>query len=185
MLKIIFINSIYIAALLCILSINNVQAEDKSKPKIKLTSTAFKEGAKIPKQYTCESDDISPQLSWSGFSARTKSFALICDDPDAPMGTWVHWVIFNIPPEVKELFEDIKQLKVFSNGMKQGNNSSKKLGYMGPCPPSGSHRYYFKIYALDIMLKAEPGIDKQRLLRLMEGHILADGQLMGTYKKDK
>lgn len=160
------------------------QAQNAVKPKMKLLSNSFKEGEIIPKKHTCESDNVSPQLKWSDFPANTTSFVLVCDDPDAPMGTWVHWIVFNIPAGVNELTENQPNTKEFDNGMKQGFNSSWKFGYMGPCPPSGNHRYFFKIYALDVMLKAQPNIDKSLLLQLIEGHIIAEGQLMGKYKKE-
>jgi len=150
---------------------------------IQLTSSAFKEGEPIPSKFTCEGEDISPPLKWSDLPQGTKSLALISDDPDAPVGTWVHWVIYNIPPTVNELEEGIPTAKEVPNGAKQGMNDFKKIGYGGPCPPSGTHRYFFKLYALDIELGLDPGATKNDLLKAIEGHILEMGQLMGTYQR--
>lgn len=150
---------------------------------IKVTSTAFSEGGAIPKLYTCQGKNISPPLSWTGVPAEAKSLALIMDDPDAPRGTWVHWVLYNIPPDSKGLEENIPHGPSLANGAKHGKNSWPKLGYGGPCPPSGTHRYYFKLYALDIVLPQQGEATKAQILKAMEGHILAEGQLMGTYSK--
>ncbi len=150
---------------------------------IEVKSTAFQEGAMIPKLYTCDDKDISPPLLWGGVPAETKSIALIMDDPDAPVGTWVHWVIFNIPPETTGLPENTPRTASLPNGAKHGNNSWSNLGYGGPCPPGGTHRYYFKVYALDVVLTLNTGITKAQLLKGMEGHILAEGQLMGRYTR--
>lgn len=150
---------------------------------IKITSSAFKEGSMIPRQYSCDGEDVSPPLAWSGVPEGTKSLALICDDPDAPMGTWVHWVLFNIPAHIMELPVNIPPEKVLQNGAKHGINDFRKFGYGGPCPPGGTHRYYFKLYALDIEINAEAGISKAQLLQNMEGHVLAEGQLMGRYSR--
>ncbi len=149
-----------------------------------ITSSAFKEGELIPSKYTCDGDDISPQLSWSGAPENTKSFALINDDPDAPSGDWVHWVIFNIPGSVKELPENIPHDKILDNGTKQGTNDFGQIGYGGPCPPGGTHRYYFRIYALDVYIDKDAGITKKVLISAMEGHILAEAQLIGKYKRN-
>jgi len=148
---------------------------------IKLTSSAFKEGAMIPAQYSCDGKDISPPLSWSEVPGGTKSFALICDDPDAPIGTWVHWVVYNIPNNVTSLPENVPPNKSVMGNILQGMTDFRRIGYGGPCPPRGTHRYYFKIYALDTMLNLPAGATKRELLRAMEGHILAEGQLMGKY----
>lgn len=150
---------------------------------ITITSTAFTEGSMIPQDYTCDGEDISPPLAWSGVPDGTKSLALICDDPDAPMGTWVHWVLFNIPAHIMELPTNISPEKIIQNGAKHGINDFRKFGYGGPCPPGGTHRYYFKLYALDTEINVETGITKAQLLKAMEGHILAEGQLMGRYSR--
>jgi len=150
---------------------------------MEIKSSAFKEGEIIPGKYTCDNIDISPPLEWSEVPDGTKTFALICDDPDAPMGTWVHWVLFNLPANILGLSENTPKLEVLKNGARQGINDFGKIGYGGPCPPGGTHRYYFKIYALDKELESKPGITKKELLKAMEGHILAEAQLMGRYKR--
>jgi hypothetical protein len=150
---------------------------------LKVTSTAFKEGEFIPKKYTCDGVNISPPLQWSGVPENTKSIALICDDPDAPMGTWVHWVLYNLPPDKNNLPENVPFDKVLESGALQGTNDFRKTGYGGPCPPGGTHRYYFKVYVLDDLLELGPGVTKGELIRAMEGHILAEGKLMGRYSR--
>ena len=150
---------------------------------ITITSTVFTEGSKIPQNYTCDGEDISPPLAWSGVSDGTKSLALICDDPDAPMGTWVHWVLFNMPPSAEDLPASVPPKETLDNGAKHGINDFRKFGYGGPCPPGGTHRYYFKLYALDTEINVEAGITKAQLLKTMEGHILTEGQLMGRYSR--
>lgn len=148
-----------------------------------LTSSAFAEGTMIPRKYTCDAEDTSPDLKWSGAPKGTQSLALICDDPDAPVGTWVHWVLFNIPADVTALPAGIPAEATLENGARQGKNDFRKLGYGGPCPPGGTHRYYFKLYALDTRLDLASGSSKAQLLAAMKGHILAEGQLMGKYQR--
>ena len=150
---------------------------------MEITSTAFRQGQAIPQKYTGEGEDVSPELHWTNLPDGTKELALICDDPDAPGGTWVHWVLFNIPPTASELPRDIPPDKTMDSGARHGINDFRKYGYGGPCPPGGTHRYYFKIYALNIELAQKHGITKAELLEAMEGHILAEGRLMGTYKR--
>ncbi len=159
------------------------QKEERSNIKMKLTSISFKEGELIPQKHTCDGQNISPHLSWSDIPANTKSLALISDDPDAPAGDWVHWVIYNIPPTITELKEGFPRDKELSNGIKQGKNDFGKIGYDGPCPPGGTHRYYFKLYALDNILDKDFGLTKKELLKAMEGHILSETLLMGKYKR--
>ncbi len=143
---------------------------------IQVTSTAFSEASTIPKKHTCDGQDVSPQLSWSGVPEGTKSLVLIMDDPDAPVGTFVHWVLYDLPPDVKELPEGVQGVGV------QGVNDFRRTGYNGPCPPRGpAHRYYFKVYALDTTLGLKAGARKADVEKAMQGHILAWGQLMGKY----
>ncbi len=144
-----------------------------------LTSSAFAPGESIPRQYTCDGQDLSPPLQWADPPAGTQSFALIVDDPDAPIGTWVHWVLFNLPPETRDLPEQTGPV----GHSQDGNNSWKRSGYGGPCPPGGTHRYYFKLYALDTMLDLAAGADKKQLLQAMEGRILAQAEVMGVYSR--
>jgi Raf kinase inhibitor-like YbhB/YbcL family protein len=148
-----------------------------------LTSTAFAHNQPIPRKYTCDDENISPPLAWGEPPAGTKSFALIMDDPDAPAGIWVHWVIFNIPASVRSLGEGIPTDTSLSDGSRQGNNSANRCGYRGPCPPEGTHRYFFKLYALDRTLDLPEGTDKKMLLDAMRGHTLGEATLMGTYRR--
>ena len=150
---------------------------------MKLTSPAFSEGALIPAQYTCAGDDFSPPLAWSDLPAGAKSLALIADDPDAPVGTWVHWVAFNLPVTAGGLPEGIKDAKQLPGGGTQGTNSWRRIGYGGPCPPSGTHRYFFKLYALDTTLSLGNSATAKDLQAAMKGHILAEAQLMGRFKR--
>ncbi|HYR57826.1 MAG TPA: YbhB/YbcL family Raf kinase inhibitor-like protein [Chthoniobacteraceae bacterium] len=151
-----------------------------------VTSSAFQANGSIPAKYTCDGGDASPPLAWTGAPAGAKTLALICDDPDAPAGTWVHWVLFGLPASAGELPEKIEPLATLPNGARQGTNDFKKLGYGGPCPPPGKpHRYFFKLYALDIDVALKPGASKQDLLHAIEHHVLAEGQLMGTYQRKK
>jgi Raf kinase inhibitor-like YbhB/YbcL family protein len=150
-----------------------------------VTSPAFAQGEVIPAKYTCQGEDSSPALAWSGAPEGTQSLALIVDDPDAPVGTWVHWVVYNIPPGTVRLAEGASRatgsFDLPADAL-QGPTSFRRSDYGGPCPPSGSHRYFFKLYALDIPLD-QSGLDKAALLQAMEGHVLAAGELMGTYEK--
>ena len=160
--------------------------------KIELTST-FADGESIPVKYTADGEDVSPPLTWSGLPAGTKELALICDDPDAPdpdnprTEPWVHWVAYKIPANTGSLPEAIaREARPNHTGIAQGHNSwgaGQNVGYRGPAPPIGKHRYFFKLYALDIELPDEPGLDKASLLEAIKGHILAEGQLMGTYER--
>jgi hypothetical protein len=155
------------------------EAEDKAQwgENMKLTSTAFENNGEIPSEFTCDSDNISPPLSISEVPENAKSLALIMDDPDAPAGTWVHWVVWNIPPDTREIEKGTEPRGV------QGKTDFGSTGYGGPCPPSGTHRYFFKLYALDTELSIPEGSTKQDLEKAMEGHIMEKAQLMGTYKR--
>jgi Raf kinase inhibitor-like YbhB/YbcL family protein len=151
---------------------------------IQITSTAFAEGQPIPQKHAFEDKDLSPALQWTGVPPAAKSLALICDDPDAPMGTWVHWVVYDLSPATAGLAEGVAKSPELANGAKQGVNDYKRIGYGGPCPPPGKpHRYFFKIYALDTVLNLKPGATKADLLKAMDGHVIAEGQLMGTYQR--
>jgi Raf kinase inhibitor-like YbhB/YbcL family protein len=154
------------------------------KATMQVTSTAFSEGQPIPEKYTCQGKDISPPLKWSGAPASAKSLVLIADDPDAPVGVWVHWVLYDIPATVGAFAEDLPKSQFTPEGAKQGLNDFKHLGYGGPCPPPGkAHRYFFKLYALDSLLNLKAGSTKQEVERVMEKHVLAEGRLMGTYQR--
>lgn len=145
---------------------------------IQLTSVAFSEGNTIPKRYTCDAENVSPPLQWTQIPAGTMSLALIMDDPDAPAGTWVHWVLYDVPPKQAGLAEGESGVGV------QGLNGFRKTGYGGPCPPGGKpHRYYFKVYALDSLLNLPQGANKGEVEKAMQGHVLGVGQLMGLYSR--
>ncbi len=150
---------------------------------IKVTSTAFKEGGVIPAKYTCKGENISPPLKFESVPEEAKSLALINDDPDAPGGTWVHWVLFDLPPDTKELAEKIPPEKTLKNGAVHGINDFRKIGYGGPCPPSGTHRYFFKVYALDTKLGLKVGATKKEVEEALKGHVLREGKLMGKVSK--
>lgn len=157
--------------------------KEEGKTEMKISSTSFNEGEMIPSKYTCDGENISPHLAWTGAPENTKSFALISDDPDAPAGDWVHWVVYNIPANVNELKEIFPRDKKLEDGTLQGTTDFGRVGYGGPCPPSGTHRYYFKLYALDILLDKSAGMTKSELLKAMESHIIANALLMGKYKR--
>lgn len=151
----------------------------------KIFSSAFADGAMVPVQYTCDGVNESPPLSWSGAPKETKTFALIVDDPDAPRGDWVHWMVFNIPASTTSLKENASMSGNFTQGIVQGVNDFRRNYYGGPCPPSGTHRYFFKLYALDIALALNDSANKKLLLEAMKGHILAEAHLIGKYKRSK
>ena len=174
---------------------DSIKASGKGKkPLLHLQSSSFKDGGVIPDKFTCKGKDISPELNWRNAPANTKCFALVIEDPDAPLKTWVHWVIYNIPVKVSgltgspmgqvhELLEGFPRDEKTTEGILQGVNDFKKIGYDGPCPPNGMHRYYFKLYALDAMVLAPAGISEDQLLKVTKGHVLAWTQIMGLYGK--
>ena len=152
-----------------------------------LTSTAFTEGSAVPPKYTCDGADVSPPLAWSDAPPGTASFALIADDPDAPAGTWVHWVLYNLPATTAELPENVAKVETLDlGGAHQGRNDFQRSGYGGPCPPPGpAHRYVFKLYALDARLQLRPAAQKKDVEAAMQGHALGMAQLLGTYARRK
>jgi hypothetical protein len=163
---------------------HDTRAQEATAMAIQITSTAFAPGAAIPARHTCDAEDLSPPLRWSGAPEGAKSLALICDDPDAPAGTWVHWVLYGIPASATELAEGIAKSDTVLGAARQGINDFKRVGYGGPCPPRGKpHRYFFKLYALDIAIDLGPGATRKELLAAMEGHVVAQGELMGTYQR--
>jgi Raf kinase inhibitor-like YbhB/YbcL family protein len=154
-----------------------------------IQSTVFAAHQPIPAVYTCEGKDLSPPLAWVGTPAGTKSLALIVDDPDAPdpaapQRTWVHWVLYDIPAGAMRLPEAV-EARALPPGTREGRNDWGRTGYGGPCPPIGRHRYFFKLYALDVVLPPLPAADKGKLEAAMKGHVVAEGQLVGTYEKMK
>ena len=147
------------------------------EPTMKLISHAFSHNTLIPKKYTCDGDDVNPPFEIEDIPAKAQSLALIVDDPDAPMGIWVHWVVYDIPV--------VARIEENSIPGKQGNNDFSRLNYGGPCPPSGTHRYFFKLYALDKKLELKEGMSKQDLEKAMENHVVEKTQLIGLYKRGR
>lgn len=149
-----------------------------------ISATAFSAGESIPRKFTCDGSDVSPALNWTDPPAATLSFALIMDDPDAPVGTWVHWVLYDLPPGARDLPENVAKQEQLPTGARQGRNDFRKIGYGGPCPPPGKpHRYFFKLYALDTKLDLKSGASKADAEHSMQGHILAQSQLIGRYSR--
>jgi Raf kinase inhibitor-like YbhB/YbcL family protein len=178
---------IFRAAFLCgavammLATTGSLMAPPNAQRKMSLSSSAFKDGQPIPVDYTCDGKNISPPLNWSGAPSETQSLLLIVDDPDAPAGVWTHWILWNIPTDTSELVEDFTK----SPGTaRQGTNDFKKTGYSGPCPPAGkAHRYFFRIFALDTALNLPSGATRKEVDAAMAKHVLAMGQLMGTYQR--
>ncbi|MEM2690405.1 MAG: YbhB/YbcL family Raf kinase inhibitor-like protein [Nitrososphaerota archaeon] len=149
-----------------------------------LESPAFGDGERIPEKYTCDGLDISPPLQWRDYPPETRSFILIMEDPDAPGGTFTHWIIYNMPADANRLEEGVKPLEELSGGIMQGVNDFGRIGYGGPCPPPGKpHRYIFKLYALDTRLELGPAASLEDILKLMSGHVLAEATLTGIYSR--
>lgn len=173
----------YLAWLLVALpAVLSLAAAGEKPARMELKSTAFQNGGEIPRKHTCDGADASPALAWQGAPAGTRAFALVADDPDAPGGTWVHWVIYDLPAAAKELPGEFATIETLPNGAKQGLNDFRKTGYGGPCPPAGApHRYFFKLYGLDAPTNLKPRATKQQLLDAIKGHVLAEAELMGKY----
>jgi Raf kinase inhibitor-like YbhB/YbcL family protein len=159
------------------------QQSPDQKSEIKVTSVAFQQGQPIPRQYTCAGINISPPLEWSGVPKTAKTIAIVADDPDAPGGDWVHWVLYNVPAENIGFVENVPVSETLKAGGFQGKNDFGKIGYGGPCPPSGTHRYFFKLYAVDAELPLKAGATRAELEKALEGHVVAQAQLMGTYSR--
>jgi Raf kinase inhibitor-like YbhB/YbcL family protein len=181
-----------VSFLIILISILSIQIYSQIKQlnrkmEIKIKSNAFHEGSLIPSKYSCEGENISPQLHWNEVSKDVKSYAIILDDPDAPGGNFVHWVIFNIPENMRELHENVTPSRNIPDEVMLGTNSFGRIGYGGPCPPAGKpHHYYFRIYALDTILHhVESGSTKEQLIKAMDGHIIAKGELMGIFSRSK
>lgn len=149
-----------------------------------ISTTSFPSGGDIPRKFTCDGADVSPALSWSGAPDATQAFALVADDPDAPVGTWTHWVLYDLPASTTSLPEGVSKVDELGSGGRQGRNDFRRIGYGGPCPPPGKpHRYFFKLYALDARLNLKPGASKQEVEQAMQGHVLAEAELMGKYRR--
>ena len=164
--------------------VSALSAAEVKRGSLELKSSAFQAGGDIPRKHTCDANDVSPELSWSNVPVGTRAFVMITDDPDAPAGTWVHWVIYDLPADTKELAEGVPTTEALTNGAKQGTNDFRKLGYGGPCPPPGlPHRYFFKLYALDAPTGLKPRASKQQLLKAIENHVLGEAEIIGRYKR--
>jgi Raf kinase inhibitor-like YbhB/YbcL family protein len=167
---------------LAIIAACSTRPPETSPLSLELLSPDFSPGGTIPKPLTCDGGDLSPALHWNSPPSTTQSFALIADDPDAPVGIWVHWVIFDLPANLRSLPQNFPKTEQSADGSRQGTNDFGKIGYGGPCPPSGKvHRYFFKLYALDTKLNLGAGATKKDVERAMQGHILARGEYMGRY----
>lgn len=157
----------------------------ETKMEINIESRNFKEGEFIPSRYTCEGENISPQLSWTCSVEGVKTYAIIVEDPDAPGGNFTHWIVYNIPSRLNSLMENSTPAKNVPEEVLMGTNDFGRIGYGGPCPPSGTHRYFFRIYGLDTAVHLDSGATGREVLKKMEGHIIARGELMGRYQKQK
>lgn len=178
---------LYRAALVCaaiatvLVTTGSLMSPPEARKKMVLSSSAFKDGQPIPAEYTCDGKNISPQLNWSGAPANTQSLLLIVDDPDAPAGVWTHWLVWDLSTDISDLAEDFAKSP---STAKQGTNDFKKPGYGGPCPPTGkTHRYFFRIYALDTALNLPAGASRKDVDAAIAKHVVAMGQLMGTYQR--
>ena len=159
-------------------------ARDETPATLEVTSREFRHGDPIPPRHTCDGENLSPSLAWSGVPVETRSFALVCDDPDAPRGTWVHWLLYNLPADTCELGPGIPNDPELPSHARHGTTDFGDVGYGGPCPPAGKpHRYFFRLHALDTSLNLAPGVDRAELEEAMAGHVLAVGTLMGTYER--
>ncbi len=171
-----------VLASLLVLCVPEAGAQGGRPMTLVISSPSFSAGADIPRKHTCDAVDVSPQLAWSGAPAGTRSFALIADDPDAPVGTWVHWVYYDLPANATGLPENVNKVEEPPSGGRQGRNDFRRTGYGGPCPPPGKpHRYFFKLYALDRALDLKAGASKKDVEQAMKGHILAQAELVGKY----
>jgi Raf kinase inhibitor-like YbhB/YbcL family protein len=158
--------------------------QEAQKMAFALSSSSFPREGEIPKKFTCDGADVSPELSWSSAPQGTQSFVLIADDPDAPSGTWTHWVLFNVPATTKSLSAGVARVDELPGGERQGRNDFHKIGYNGPCPPPGkAHRYFFKLFGVDKLLDAKPGASRQEVEQAMQGHVLGKAEWMGKYQR--
>lgn len=165
-------------------SLKSAPRPDPSSSGFRIESAAFKQGAFIPPRFSCSGENVSPPLNWTDPPEVARSFALIVDDPDAPGGTWTHWVVFNLPAQTRALDENAPKQDKLPNGGLQGLNSFESVGYGGPCPPPGkAHRYFFRLYALNTVLSMQPRADREDVLSALKGHTVGEAQLMGVFKR--
>lgn len=181
--RIVLVLVIAVIAILTLLVFSQKGNNNGVAMKITIKSESFGKNDLIPSKYTCDGKNISPQLSWDKPSDKIKTFAIIVNDPDAPGGNFIHWIIFNIPDSILSLPEDVTPMRNIPEEAALGTNSFGHIGYNGPCPPSGAHRYFFRIYGLDTSIKLEAGIEENDLLKAMKNHVVAEGELMGKYKR--
>lgn len=175
-----------LALVLCLLAFPFLGAYADESWSMEITSSAFQNDGNIPRPHTCDGADLSPPLAWQNASSGTATFALIVDDPDAPAGTWVHWVLYNLPGNLRELAQGIAKSDTLPNGAKQGINDFGGIGYGGPCPPPGrAHRYFFKLYALDTHVTLKPRATKKQLLNAIEGHTIGTAEIVGRYRRQR
>lgn len=173
-----------IIGLQCVCQNNNSRNKNQKKMKLKINISKELEITFLPSKYTCDGINISPPLIWSEAPENTVSFAIICDDPDAPSGDWVHWVIYNIPASIFSLNENVERKNIFENGAMQGINDFRKIGYDGPCPPGGTHRYFFKLFALDTILDLDSRSTKHQLINAIKGHIIEQTEIIKKYSRE-
>jgi len=174
----------HILTLALVLVLGGIAMAQHPTANLTVSSSGFASGASIPNKYSCKGEDVSPALEWTGAPANTAAFAIIMDDPDAPAGTWMHWVMWSVPATAHSLPEGVPRREQLPDGARQGRNSFGKIGYYGPCPPPGqTHRYFFRVYALDRKLDLQAGADRSQLDAAMNGHVLAHSEYMGTFHK--
>jgi Raf kinase inhibitor-like YbhB/YbcL family protein len=185
--KIKFFVILLLASSVCQLKAQQIMQNQRDTRKIvplNVTSTAFQNGGAIPKRFSCQGDNVSPPLAWSGATSSIRSFVLVCEDPDAPRGTFVHWVMYNIAPNQFTLAGNIPAIDPLPNGIRQGENGADKIGYTGPCPPAGkAHHYHFSVYGLDEKLSFSGEVNRDKVISAITGHIIAQGELIGTYMR--
>jgi hypothetical protein len=182
--KRLFFYALIMAFFLVFVSCSKSGDKTKQGPALKVKSTAFGQAKSMSDKYTCDGADVSPPLEWENAPKGTKTYAVICETPDAPTGNWVQWVIYDIPADVTKLPESVAKTGQLDNGAKQGKNDFDQIGYSGPCLPAGEHRFFFRLYALDGSTNLKAGATKDDLIQAMKGHILADGALMGVYGRE-
>jgi len=179
-----FFHALIISFFLVFISCSKSGDTTKMGPVLDVKSPAFGYAKSMSDKFTCDGADISPPLEWKNAPAGTRTFAVICETPDAPAGNWVHWVIYDIPADAAKLNEAVAKKEQLENGARQGKNDYDQIGYGGPCYPAGEHRFFFRVYALDVTTNLRAGVTRDQLLQAMQGHILAEGVLMSVYARE-